>query len=186
MSRIGKSIETETGEVVPPGLGEPREDGKWLHMVTGCLVGVRPHSQIHDSDGCITLWISWQPYFSSWPFFQWLFQHGLTMSEAPAFLFYSWSCLYQLSFVFLFCGGSWSRFAKSLFGTDLWWLASVKNPEPQELECPGLIIANHSAFLFFPFSKNLFDYTGLSCDMWDLVPWLPGQTRAPCIGSTES
>ena len=110
------------------------------------------------------------PYFSSLPFFRWLFQHGPTMSEAPGISVLLLKSSLSAQFGLPLLGGSWSRFAKSLFGTDLWWLTSVKNPEPQELECPGLIIANHSVFLFFPFSKNLFGCTGLSCDMWDLVP----------------
>ena len=48
----------------------------------------------------------------------------------------------------------------------------------------------HSVFFFFKKNIYLFIYLpapGLSCCMWDLVPW-PGidRTQAPFIGSVES
>ena len=38
---------------------------------------------------------------------------------------------------------------------------------------------------FFHFKKNLTEL-GCHCNMWGLVPWPGGQTRVPCVGSTES
>lgn len=85
-------------EVAPPRLGSQEKDGEVTAYGLGYLIaGVGPHSQIHDSDNAnsvtlLTALFLFLAILVTLP--------SLTFSEATTF--YSWSRLYQLSFVLSF------------------------------------------------------------------------------------